>query len=170
MKIVFGIFKQISDAKDAVDRLLENGFKEEQMNAIVQESTAKQYLNINRQEVKIEKSENLGKRHLKGLENLLGGVRAIVTPDAGRVYAAGAVASTLAKTAASMNDGGLRATLIDFNVPGDLAVKYRDNIANGNLLFWIRTDDSNTGEAVMIIEDYNAGDVISISQRYPSLK
>ena len=170
MKIVLGIFKQINDAKSAVSKLLDNGFKEEQMNVIVQENTAKQYLDVNRQEVKVEKTDSLGKKHLKGLDSLLGGVRAIVTPDAGRVFAAGAVASTLAKTAASMNDGGLKGALSDFNVPNETAKDYRDSIANGGLLFWIRTDESQTGDAIIIIENCKAEDVISISQSFPPLR
>jgi hypothetical protein len=170
MKTVIGMFRQVIDAQNAVHKLLDKGFKSEQMNIIVQENTAKQYLDVNRQEVKVEKTGSLGKKHLEGLDNLLGGVRAIVTPDAGRVFAAGAVASTLAKSAASMNDGGLRGALNDFNVPKEIATSYRDNIANGGLLFWLRTDDSQTGTAVIIIEDNKAENVITISQSFPPLR
>lgn len=164
------MFRRIVDAQIAVKMLFDKGFIGEQMNVIVQEGTAKQYLDLNRQEVKVEKTDSLGKKHLEGLESLLGGVRAIITPDAGKVFAAGAVASTLAKTAASMNDGGLRGALNDFNVPKEIATAYRDNISNGGLLFWLRTDESQTGDAVIIIENCKAENVITISSSFPSLK
>ncbi|NLG19045.1 MAG: hypothetical protein GX556_17110 [Fibrobacter sp.] len=46
MRIIFCLYLEIDLAKKAIDRLLGASFREEEMNCIVQESIAKEYLKI----------------------------------------------------------------------------------------------------------------------------
>ena len=163
MKTVFALFTEIDNAKEAVYRLLSLGFEEKQINAVIQETVAKDFLDIRRHEVTVEKTDALGSKEKSGLESLLGGRQAVKTPDCGNIYAAGESAAILAKTAAAFSEGGgIKNALQDFDISSERAQFYRSGITRGGILLWIRTDDNRAGEIITTIEQYKAQRIISI--------
>ena len=169
MKTVFGLFTNVDNAQRAVVQLFEQGYPQEQMNAIIQESVAKDYLGINKPEINIEKSARIGSRETRGLETLFGGHQSIVITDTGKVFAAGTIASTVAKTAVSRPDGGLMIALKEFDIPENIAESYRNGIISGGVLFWIKTDDIRAGEIIVILDQQKAQHILSLPEM-PSLR
>lgn len=162
MRIIYALFRRIEDAKEAVDRLLEQEFSEDQMNAVVQEDTAKIYLDIRKHQIATEKTSKIGNREVRGLESMLGGMHAITVSDVGPVFASGNVATTLIKAAAALNNGALKAALMDFQIPPGLASEYQRGILEGGLLFWIRTDQQSAYNAIAILEQCQATNLVSL--------
>ncbi|MDG5815327.1 general stress protein [Chitinispirillales bacterium ANBcel5] len=165
MKTIFTVFKDISKAKEAIDRLNQSGFDKYQMNSIVQESTAKSHFDINRQEIKVEDSESLGGRKVQGFEKLFAGQQSLDTVDAGRILAAGQGGTILGKAATSApirKVDNLKKALIDFGIPEDTAQKYQEGVAKGKLLFWIRSEDTDSPKITNIVKDYQGEDLVTI--------
>ena len=71
MKTVFGLFANLEKAKGAVSELLDMGFSGKQINSIIQETAAKDFLDINRHEITVEKTGAFGPKRKNGLESLL---------------------------------------------------------------------------------------------------
>ncbi len=164
MKSVFAVFSEVNKAKEAVEHLLRDGYKEEQMNSIVQETVAKNYLDVNRQEIKVEMTDALGGKRIRGLSALFGGQQAVFTSDTGRVYAAGPVATTIAGSSAGSGfaNTGLEGSLERFALPKESAHIYQKSVAGGGLLFWIRVDDEKVYQAVSVIKDHQGASVVTI--------
>ena len=87
MRIIFCLFPEIDYAKKAIETLLQAGLKEEEMNCIVQEAMAKEYLKIQSNELSYQKGTEQEK--LGGLKRLFGGQQPINVSDTGRIYVAG---------------------------------------------------------------------------------
>lgn len=162
MRILYALFPQIEDAKAAVEELIEEGFSEQQMNAVVQELVAKNNLDIKRHEVTVKKSSQIGNTEVRGLQSLLGGVMPVTVSDTGSLFAAGEVAATLVKAAAALHNGALKSALQDFQIPAQQATAYQQGIQRGGLLFWLRTDTQGLYKAQSIVERHLATNILSL--------
>lgn len=162
MLSVFGYFNQIEDADMVVKKLQEIDFSINQMNSIVQVSSAKNYMNIIRHEITVRKTDLYGVKKNTGLEMLLAGEQTISLSDTGTVFTPGSVATTLARTAALESENGLKKALINFGIVPRIAQKYRDAIYRGGLLFWLRLDDKKVQQVIEIMKDFNAQGILTI--------
>jgi len=160
MRTVFSLFDAYEDCETAVDELLDEGFKEDEMNVIVDEEVAKTNLDVKLDRVDVKATEELGEE-ARGLDVLLGVEQPVAMPRVGDVYAAGKLATILAKTAAAPDTGGLREALIDFDVSEPAAGAYEEAVSNGALLFWVRSSDERASEAASILRDHNGINVTS---------
>ncbi len=168
MRIIFCLYLEIDLAKKAIDKLLEASFPEEEMNCIVQESMAKEYLKIQAHNISYLKGSDAEHEKIRGLRRLFGGQQAVNTTDAGRIYAAGTTATTMAGAASIMPNGGLIMIMKEFDLPEETAQKYIDGLIRGGILFWVRTEEKRTGEAISIMEHYLARKIFTISPGIPT--
>jgi hypothetical protein len=160
MQSVFSLFEVYEDCEEAVDDLVEQGFDEEEINVIVDEEVAKTHLDVDLDRVDVKATDELGEE-ARGLDILLGVEQPVVLPGLDEVYAAGDVATVLAKTAASPDTGGLVGALVEFGVSQPIANAYIEAIEDGGLLFWLRTSDDRASEAGEILREHNGLHVTS---------
>ena len=152
MQSVFALFADYENGKVAVEDLLEAGFEQEEMNAILDAEVAKTHVEIDLDRVDIVKSDELdGTR--AGLDVMLGTEQPVGAPGVGDVYAAGELATILVKTASAPDTGDMEVALIDFNVAPAMAAAYTEGLVDGGLLFWIRTSDERASEAAEMMRD-----------------
>lgn len=158
MRTIFACFRTYEDAGAAVEELLEKHFDVEEMNAIVQDYVAKGHRDVNLPEANVAVTKKMGDKTARGLDQLIAGEKAVSIPDVGNVFAAGDLATTLAKTAATPGaaEGGIKGALIDFRVSKNFAEIYKTSIKGGGVLFWIRTSDARESEVVKILRNHKA--------------
>ncbi len=103
----------------------------------------------------------MGEKTAHGLDALLAGQQALNLPDVEEVYAAGEMATILAKTAAAPGTSGeeFRAVLQEFGIPDELSGRYTEGITGGGLLFWIRSDDERAAKAADLLRENHGAHV-----------
>lgn len=153
MKTIFGLFEIYQDAQAIVNELLDQGFPAEEMNVLIQEKVAKEDMQVNLEDANVAVTDEVGEQRLHGLDRLLASQQPVMLPELEEVYAAGELATILAKTAAAPGaaDGGLKAALMDFSVPEEVAQAYEAGVKEGGLLFWIRTSDDRAAKATNVL-------------------
>jgi hypothetical protein len=156
MKSIFALFKDYQDAEAAAADLLEKGFEEDEMNVIVHEQNAKNHMDVNLEKVKVDATNKVGEQNVHGLVRILAGQRPVRLSDVGPIYAAGEIATMLARAAANPGavNGGLQAALVDFSVPKEVAEEFTTGIENEGVLFWIRTSDERAPEASSVLHSH----------------
>lgn len=157
MKVLFALFDTYTEAKEAVGELLEQDFDFEEMNAIVLEEVAKNSMDVRLDKVDVGVTDAVDGVTVHGLDRLLGGQRAVRMPGMDDIFAAGTLATMVAKTAAAPGaaDGGLVAALVDFNVPRPVAEDFFRGVQDGGVLLWVRVDDERAHEATQVLETAN---------------
>jgi hypothetical protein len=162
VKTVFTLFEEFENAYEAVDRLQDEDFDSGQMNVIVLENIAKDAMEVDLEKVKVEKTGQVGEKSVTGLDELLGGQKAVDVPNIGDVYAAGSLATMLVRSASAPGavEGGLEAALQDFNLTGEAAEGYRKGLEEGGLLFFIRSQDEKASDIVQLLRQ-NKGKFIA---------
>jgi hypothetical protein len=152
MKVIYALFERYADARDAVNELLDQGYDQDEMNAIVQAHIAQEHIDLDLGSVGVQVTDAVGNKTVRGFDPFLAAQAPVPVPGLGDMYAAGELATTLAKTAA-IHGGrvkGLQSALDDF-VPSDVARDFADSVGSGSLLFWIRTDDERAGHVAQTL-------------------
>lgn len=167
MKTVFALFWDLQTARQAVDNLLQDGFSEEQMNAIAQELVAKE-LEITDPKTMVLKTDHLGKKKISGLPSLFTGKKGISISDVGRVLASGTIAVELTGSAAIQSHGGLKLILQEFSIPEDIADTYIKGLMAGSVLFCLRIEDIMQGKAIQLLKEYKGDQVYSVQPSTPT--
>lgn len=160
MKSVFSLFENYEDCKAAVDDLLQEGFDEEEMNVIVDEELAKTHMDVNLEHVVIKATDEIGEE-ATGLDVLLGVEQPVVIPRLGSVYAAGEIATFLAKTAQASDIESVENTIAEFGIPRSIASSCIETILDGGVLFWVRTSDEQAPKAGEIFRAHNGFNIVS---------
>jgi hypothetical protein len=162
MKTVFGLFSDYTQAQAAIDLLQAEGFNQDEMNVIVQTEIARDSMDVDLERAKVQVTSKVGQKTIHGLDAMLAGEQSVTVPDVGEVFAAGELATLLVRTAAAPGeaDHGLKRTLIDFNIPPDVAREYRVRVEGGGVLFFIRTRDERASQAVALLKE-NHGMMVS---------
>ncbi len=159
MRTIFSILKNYPDGEAAVSALFGKDFDLKEMNAILLKSTAKNFMSINKERSKIEKSEQAGREAVaRSLNRMVAGEQGVRVPELGEVVAAGQLADILVRAAAlpPTGKGGLKAALVDFSVPIDAAQAYVDGIKAGGVLFILRSADERAPEAADTLRQVKA--------------
>ena len=161
MKTFFGVIQTYEQGDAAVQALQDDGFDSEQINVVLLENVARNSMAAGLNSIKVDKSEEHGQPGMHGLDGLIGGEQAVSIPDVGRVYAAGELANVLTNTASipGAADGGLEAALVDFNLSPEAAQFFTEQVRDGGLLFFVRTEDERARAAADILRAHKAGQV-----------
>ncbi len=163
MKVIFGLYDQYEDARSAVKALLEDEFDPQEMNVIVLQEIAKNHLEVDLDVVSVAVTDEVGERTVSGLDRLLGGEQPVKLPGMEDVYAAGSLATIVARTAAAPGEGGLKAALADFTIPEPVAEAFQVGVGDGGLLFWIRVPDERAARAVELLRLHHGQHVADYS-------
>ncbi len=162
MKSVFGLFENYQDAEEAVARLLERGFDQENMNIIVQELMVDNFIDANERTAKVNKTGEVGQKTLFGLDQILAGLQPVATTDVGKVRAAGDIASVMTRTAVAPGSTmDFEEVLQDFGLKEADAEAYLNGLREGDLLFFMRTDNERLPEVYNLLRQYKAKQVSS---------
>ncbi|MGD0230918.1 MAG: hypothetical protein ABSC19_11240 [Syntrophorhabdales bacterium] len=152
MRTIFALFEGYSEAREAVEELIDRHFDEGEMNVVVQELTGRGGMDINSRTMNVDKTASPGTGVMRGLDRLLAGRKPVIMPDAGAVYAAGGMASMAAGAATRERPSeGLKNMLLALDVPQELAEFYTNGVLEGGVLLWIRTDEARVAEAANIL-------------------
>jgi hypothetical protein len=162
MKTVFSLFTDYQDAEEAVDRLLERGFDPEDMNVIVQESTADNSMDVNQRTADVQMTAEFGEQTLFGLDRILAGRQPVATTEIGKVRAAGNIASMITRTAVAPGSSmEFEEVLQDFGLKEADAQAYLNGLREGDLLFFIRSDQDRLSEVYNLLSQCKARHVSS---------
>lgn len=153
MRTIFALFSEIHSAENAAQQLLEADYSEQEMNAIAQEVTAKQYLDISDHKMTVFKTDKLGNKEIIGLKALFIGQRGINISDVGRVLACGPIAMEMAGTAVDKPHGGLRLVFKMFDIQDQFADSFTKGIVDGGVLLFVKTDPDKSGEVIKIYHE-----------------
>lgn len=162
MKSVFSLFKDYAQARSAVTSLMEHGFREKEINAVVDAATGEQSLkDVRHAKPSREpdaKSEALGGRSLFGLDAIIAGQQPVHIPDAGMLRVGGEMATIVLKEAKG-TDSSLARTLADLHIGSEAARAYLEGIRKGDVLVWVRTEDNRAGVAASTMRRWHAAQV-----------
>lgn len=156
MNVIYALFERYPDARDAVKELLDRGYDEDEMNAIVQAHIPREHIDLDLGSVGVQVSESVGNRTARGFDPFLVAHKPVPLPGLGKVYAAGELATVLVDVAPIHGTGvdGLRTALRDF-VPPDVARAFAGEVGRGSVLFWIRTHDERAAVAAQTLRHHH---------------
>ena len=168
-KSIFALFESDADAEAAVRTVVEDDFSEEEINVLVREQLAKERLEVDLHEVDVKKSAEVGDVAERGLPRLLGGQQPIHLPGVGDVLAGGDLATVMARSAAATAtaEAGLKQSLMELNVPEDLAGTFREAVETGSVLFWMRTEEAQAPAVAGVLRRENGQHVADYAGNVP---
>ena len=168
MDTVIGLFKDRSDAHQAVAELEEEGFTQEEIGLLAQRDAVEDVLDVDFEEAAVESAEAgaLGGSALGGLIGLLAGASALVVPGIGPAVAVGSWASVLGTTAAGAGVGaaygGLVGALVGFGVTEEQTHIYVEAVQQGSLLMVVQPENDRHALAEKILRDNGGSAVYSL--------
>jgi len=163
--MVVGLYDRLEDAQQVVRALVDAGFHRDNINLISRDEKGEYTRYLQSHEGEFEaKKEGIATGAgagavLGGIGGLLVGLGALAIPGIGPVIAAGPILSALAGAGVGAAVGGLVGALVEMGVPEDQANRYAEGIRRGGTLVLVRTDESNSGRAVDVMNRFNPIDI-----------
>src|SRR5215831_5717157 len=159
---VYGIYRNRSQAENAVDRLVASGFRTEDISVLLAENVGTKDF-AHEKHTKAPEGTATGAAAggvVGGTLGLLAGVGALAIPGLGPFIAAGPVMATLAGAGAGGVVGGLVGALVGLGIPEYEAKRYEGRIQEGGILLSVLCDDSTwTRKAKEVLKQTRAEDV-----------
>jgi len=164
---VFGIFQTRAQAEDAVNTLVENGFRAEDMSVLMADNVGTKDF-AHEKHTKAPEAATTGAVAggiAGGTLGLLAGLGTLAIPGVGPLLAAGPLVAALAGIGAGGTVGGLIAALIGLGIPEFEAKRYEGMIKDGRILFSVHCDNSEwTDRAKALLERAGAQSISSRSE------
>jgi hypothetical protein len=164
---VYGIFRNRSQAENAVDRLVAAGFRTEHISVLLPE-------NVGTKDFAHEKNTKAPEGATTGVVaggvvggtlGLLAGVGALAIPGLGPFIAAGPIMAALAGAGAGGAVGGLVGALVGMGIPEYEAKRYEGRIKEGGILMSVHCDNSDwTKKAKELLKQTGAEDISSTGE------
>lgn len=162
-KIVVGMFDKLQDAHDAVEDLVRNGFKRDQISLVAgdKEGKLKDYAaDKGGKDISQGAAGGAGiGAVIGGLGGLLVGLGLLTIPGVGPVLAAGPLVSALAGAGIGAATGGLVGALVDAGIPDERAKMYDEGVRRGATLVTVNSEDHMADQAADILNRHNPMDV-----------
>jgi hypothetical protein len=163
----YGIFRNRSQAENAVDRLVAAGFRTEDISVLLPE-------NVGTKDFAHEKNTKAPEGTTTGVVaggvvggtlGLLAGIGALAIPGLGPFIAAGPIMAALAGVGAGGAVGGLVGALVGMGIPEYEAKRYEGRIKEGGILMSVHCDNSDwTKKAKELLEQTGAEDISSTGE------
>jgi hypothetical protein len=163
----FGIYKSQGQADRAVDTLIGQGFRNEDISVLFPE-------NVGSKDFKAEKSTKAPEGATAGATTgavvggtlgLLAGIGALAIPGLGPFIAAGPIVGALSGLGAGGAVGGVTGALIGLGIPEYEAKRYEGRVTKGGILVSVHCDNSDwTKKAKTLLEQTGAEDVSSTGE------
>lgn len=164
---VFGLYGTRSQAERAVDTLIENGFRAEDISVLMPD-------NVGTKDFAHEKNTKAPEGATTGVVagsvaggtlGLLAGIGALAIPGLGPFIAAGPIMGALAGVGTGAVAGGLIGALVGMGIPEYEAKRYEGMVKEGKILLSVHCDNSDwVGRAKDILERTGAQDVSSTGE------
>ncbi len=153
MSTVVGTFQSRDEAEQAVRRLRDKGFTEDEISIVAKGEGQGDGQATNNADGAADGATWGGV--LGGAAGLLAGIGALAIPGIGPIVAAGPLAATLTGAAS----GGLAGGLLDMGVPDDRGRYYEDEVKRGRVLAAVDTESQMAEDAAQIFRENGASDV-----------
>jgi len=156
MKTVVGLFERYASAEQAINELMQRGFKKQEISVIVRDSSADQVHASDDPDV----AETVGVAAMSGttiggLAGLLVGLGTLTIPGIGAVIAAGTLTSIVTSTVAGAGvgavAGGLIGALVSLGISEEEAALYAEGVRRGNVLVVVQTEDERATAALEVL-------------------
>lgn len=166
-KALFGIYKTVSEAEVAVDRLMAAGFASDDISVLMPDhSSTRQF--AHEKNTKAPEGTTTGATAggvIGGTLGLLAGIGALAIPGLGPFIAAGPIMGTLAGIGAGGAVGGLIGALVGMGIPEFEAKRYEGWVKEGGILLSVHCDTSEELDAAKeILNRTHAQNVSSTSE------
>jgi hypothetical protein len=142
---VYGICGNRALAETAVDQLLANGFRNEDISALLQDNVGTKDF-AHEKATKAPEGTTTGAVAggvVGGTLGLLAGIGALAIPGIGPFIAAGPIMATLAGIGSGGLVGGVIGALVGMGIPEYEAKRYEGRIKNGGILISVHCDNSD---------------------------
>ena len=161
---VFGIYRDKTSVETAVDRLMEAGYRAEDISVLMPE-------NVGTKDFAHEKGTKAPEGTATGVATggviggtlgLLAGIGALAIPGVGPFIAAGPIMGALAGAGAGGAVGGLIGALVGMGIPEYEAKRYEGRVREGGILLSVHCDNSDwVKRAKDILKTTGAEDISS---------
>jgi hypothetical protein len=142
---VFGIYGTRSQAEQAVDTLINNGFRAEDISVLMADNVGTKDF-AHEKETKAPEGATTGGvvgGAIGGTLGLLAGIGALAIPGVGPFIAAGPIMGALAGIGTGGVVGGLIGALVGLGIPEYEANRYEGMIKDGGILLSVHCDNSD---------------------------
>ncbi len=164
---VFGIFANRGMAEEAVDRLIANGFRNEDISVLLQDNVGTKDF-AHEKHTKAPEGTAAGAVTggvIGGAIGLLAGIGVLAIPGLGPLIAAGPVIAALTGVGSGGVVGGLIGALIGIGIPEYEAKRYAGRIKEGGVLLSVHCDNSDwIGKAKDVLVQSGAEDIASAGE------
>src|SRR5438045_5484563 len=161
---VYGIFRTRQQAENAVDRLVADGFRTEDISVLLPENVGTKDF-AHEKHTKAPEGTTTGATAggvVGGTLGLLAGIGALAIPGLGPFIAAGPIMATLAGVGAGGVVGGLVGALVGMGIPEYEAKRYEGRIKEGGILLSVHCDNSDwVGEAKNLLKETGGEEISS---------
>lgn len=163
----FGIFTSRIAAEKGIDRLLDSGFRNDDVSVLAPDVDATHEL-ATEKSTKAPEGATTGATTggvLGGTLGLLAGIGALAIPGVGPLIAAGPIMGALAGLGVGAAAGGLIGALVGMGIPEYEAKRYEGRVKDGGILVSVHCRNSDeVGKAKDILKHAGAEDISSTSE------
>jgi len=167
----FGIFKSRNEAETCIDRLLNAGFRNDDISVLAPDQKSTREL-ATEKNTKAPEGVTTGAATggaVGGTLGLLAGIGALAIPGVGPFIAAGPIMGALAGVGVGAATGGLIGALVGMGMPEYEAKRYEGRVKDGGILVSVHCDDSEwVSRAKQILERTGAEDISSAGEKAAS--
>lgn len=164
---VYGIYPNRVMAEEAVDRMLANGFRNEDISVLLQDNVGTKDF-AHEKHTKAPEGATTGVvtgGAIGGTIGVLAGVGLLAIPGVGPLIAAGPIMAALAGIGSGAIAGGIIGALVGMGIPEYEAKRYEGLLKNGGVLVSIHCDNSEwVSKAKAIMKDSGAEDISSTGE------
>jgi uncharacterized protein (TIGR02271 family) len=179
MPNVIGVFDNSSEARAAVERMIDAGIDRDEISLVTRDSDHEK-IRADATEHKSGAAKGAGVgAALGGVGGLIAGLAGLAIPGIGPILAAGPIAAALAGALGGAGlgaaAGGLIGALTDMGVPEEDARHYEDQVRQGKILVTVRADNDNEADRaseIMLVqgavdvEEKNRHDSVEAASEY----
>jgi hypothetical protein len=164
---VYGIYANRGMAENAVDRLIAQGFRNEDISVMLQDNVGTKDF-AHEKNTKAPEGTATGATAgaaVGGTLGLLAGIGALAIPGLGPFIAAGPIMATLAGIGSGGVVGGIVGALVGMGIPEYEAKRYEGRIKEGGILLSVHCDNSDwVGKAKDLLKQTGAEDISSTGE------
>ena len=165
---VFGIYRDRTQAEQAVDELINNGFRAEDISVLMPDNVGTKDF-AHKKDTKAPEGATTGGvvgGAIGGTLGLLAGIGALAIPGVGPFIAAGPIMGALAGVGTGGVVGGIIGALVGMGIPEYEAKRYEGMIKEGGILMSVHCDNSDwVKRGKEVLERTGATDVSSAGEK-----
>jgi heat induced stress protein YflT len=165
---VFGIFKSRARAESAIDLLLSEGFRSDDVSVLAPDQQTTKQL-ASEKNTKAPEGTAVGASAggaVGGTLGLLAGIGALAIPGLGPFIAAGPIMGALAGLGVGAAAGGLIGALVGMGIPEYEAKRYEGRVKNGGILVSVHCDNSEwVSKAEDLLKQAGGEDISSSGEK-----